>query len=220
MENLILDIPESSSANVLCLGAHCDDIEIGCGGTILTILQNRPSTTVDWVIFCTDEVRAKEAQNSAKALAADTDNIRLHLLNFCDGYLPYEAAAAKKAMKALSGDLHPDLVFTHYRKDAHQDHRTVSEITWNLFRDHLILEYEIPKFDGDLGTPNTYVSLDEIIVKRKIEVILENFPSQGEKHWFDEEAFRSILRLRGIESGRRNRYAEAFYCRKQVISLR
>jgi LmbE family N-acetylglucosaminyl deacetylase len=205
--------------NVLCLGAHCDDIEIGCGGTILRLSQRAKGTQFDWVVFCSDYSRGKETARAAQILCDGIANVTLHLLEFKDGYLPQYRGEAKMALEGLAGQVDPDMIFTHYGGDAHQDHRVVSEITWNLFRDHQVFEYEIPKYDGDLGRPNAFVPLTEKLVNRKIAAILDSFESQKHKHWFNEETFRSLMRLRGLESGRQNEYAEAYYCRKLSISI-
>jgi LmbE family N-acetylglucosaminyl deacetylase len=213
-----LDLGSSDSPSVLCIGAHCDDIEIGCGGTLLRIAEACPSARFDWIVFCSDDVRRAETRRAADQLLADAADCRIHFLDHRDGFLPYDGAKAKDSLREFSTSLSPDIVFTHYRDDAHQDHRLVSEITANLFRDHLILEYEIPKFDGDLGRPNVYFPLDEDIVNRKAKILLDAFRSQSDKHWFTEDTFRALPRLRGIEAGRSVAYAEAFYNRKLLIS--
>jgi LmbE family N-acetylglucosaminyl deacetylase len=202
-------------ARILCLGAHSDDIEIGCGGTLLRLLADHPGTAVHWLVFSASEERAAEARASAAWFLEGAAERTVEIRDFRDGFFPYNGGALKEAFEGLKQTFSPDLILTHYRDDRHQDHRAVSDLTWNTFRDHLILEYEIPKWDGDFGSPNLFVPLDEATVKRKIEALLACFPSQRSKHWFDEETFRAVLRLRGMESG--SRYAEAFYCRKLVL---
>ncbi len=202
--------------HVLCLGAHCDDLEIGCGGTVLKLAEGANAPEVTWVVFSSDPMREAEALRSAETLLRRAPSTRIVIKKFRDGFLPYEGSLVKEAFEELKGTVSPDLVLTHYRKDLHQDHRLISELTWNTFRDHLILEYEIPKYDGDLGTPNLFVPLDESLCRRKIDTILTSFRSQAGKRWFSEELFRSLLRLRGMECNAPSDYAEAFYCRKLV----
>ena len=214
-----LDLGSIDSPRILCLGAHCDDIEIGCGATLGRIAKTIPKTHFDWVVFCGDKVRQEETRRAAREILHGSPNITLHFLDFQDGYLPYFGAKAKDALRQLAASLSPDLVFTHYRRDAHQDHRLVAEITANEFRSQLILEYEIPKFDGDLGNPNVYLPLSEEDIARKTGILLRLFPSQADKNWFTEETFRALSRLRGIEAGASCDYAEAFYCRKLVLGV-
>lgn len=204
---------------VLCLGAHADDIEIGCGGTILKLLGDRPGEiAVDWVVFCGSDERAEEARASARALLADAKEANVRVENFRERYFPYTGARIKDHVARLGSEVAPDLVLTHYRDDRHQDHRLISELTYNTFRSHLILEYEIPKYDGDLGRPGVFVHLDLVHCDRKIDHLLEHFPSQKERHWFTEDTFRAMMRLRGIESKAPSGFAEAFHCRKLVLA--
>lgn len=214
MKNLQLDLCSSSTPTVLCLGAHCDDIEIGCAATVQQIARSVADVRIDWVIFSSTKERRIETEKAAERIAGPTSNLKLHFFDFRDGFLPYAGSAPKEQLRDLSIEWSPDVVFTHYSDDAHQDHRLVSEITYNVFRNHLILEYEIPKYDGDIGRPNVFIPLTKDDADEKIEILLDSFPSQANKHWFTDETFRSMLRLRGIESGRENIYAEAFYCRK------
>ena len=206
----------SSPQQVLCLGAHCDDLEIGCAGTVLKLTEVPNPPAITWVIFTSDPRREGEALKSAETLLGRV-RARIVIHKFRDGFLPYEGSAVKESFEELKSEASPDLILTHYRGDLHQDHRLISELTWNTFRDHLILEYEVPKYDGDLGTPNVFVPLDASAVRLKIEAIMTGFPSQAGKRWFDEETFRSMLRLRGIECNAPGNYAEAFYCRKLVV---
>ncbi len=204
--------------SVLCVGAHCDDIEIGCGGTILRILAGNQQVHVHWVVFSSDELRAAEARAAATLLLADAGSSTVAVERFRGRFFPYVAVEIKEYFDGLSRTIDPDIVFTHFRDDLHQDHRTLAELTYNTFRDHLVLEYEVPKYDGDMGRPNVYVPLDAKECERKIEVTVASFPSQHDKHWFSEETFRSLLRLRGIESKAPSGYAEAFHCRKLVLA--
>jgi LmbE family N-acetylglucosaminyl deacetylase len=218
MRTASLRLASITAPSVLCLGAHCDDIEIGCGGTLIRIAEECSDASFDCVIFCSNEERAAESRAAVQRLLGNAP-CRLHFLKFRDGYLPYEGGAPKEALQRLAQALAPDLILTHYAHDAHQDHRLVSEITSNVFRDHLILEYEIPKFDGDLGRPNVYVPLEEGHVSRKIAAIIDSFATQTDKHWFTEDTFRGLLCLRGIEAGRSCHLAEAFYNRKLRLSV-
>jgi LmbE family N-acetylglucosaminyl deacetylase len=201
---------------ILCLGAHSDDIEIGCGGTILRWLDENPSAEVYWVVLGAAGKRRSEALQSADLFLAGARRKEVLVKDFRDGYFPYIGAEIKDFFEELKGKYAPDVVLTHYGEDRHQDHRLASELTWNTFRNHLILEYEIVKYDGDLGSPNFFVHLTESLVQRKIRTILECFQSQRGKSWFTEDAFASILRLRGIECNAPGKYAESFYCRKMV----
>jgi LmbE family N-acetylglucosaminyl deacetylase len=200
----------------LCLGAHSDDIEIGCGGTILRLLEENPAVHVHWVIFGASGPRKLEAVESANLFLANARSKEIVTKEFRDGYFPYMGADIKDFFEQLKREHSPDLILTHYREDLHQDHRLVSELTWNTFRDHLILEYEIPKYDGDIGSPNFFVHLDAALCKRKVDYILQSFISQRSKSWFSEDTFYAMLRLRGLESNAPEKHAEAFYCRKIV----
>jgi LmbE family N-acetylglucosaminyl deacetylase len=201
---------------ILALGAHADDIEIGCGGTILRFLDENPATEVVWVVFGASEQRRTEALESANLFLANAQRKEIVVKEFRDGYFPYIGTEIKNFFEELKRKYVPDLILTHYRGDLHQDHRLVSELTWNTFRNHLILEYEIVKYDGDLGTPNFFVPLTESIARKKIQTIVECFRTQNDKRWFTEDTFSSILRLRGVESNASDKYAEAFYSRKMV----
>jgi len=202
---------------VLCLGAHSDDIEIGCGGTILTLTEAFPDLIVYWVVLSSAGDRRKEALASANEFLKTVKQKTILIENFEDTLFPYIGAEIKSFFKRLGKECSPDLVLTHYRQDLHQDHRLVSDLTWNTFRNHLILEYEIPKYDGDIGNPNFFVPLSDSIRDQKIAYLMKYFSTQSNKHWFTEETFSSILRLRGIESNSPSQYAEAFYCRKVVL---
>ena len=204
-------------STVLLIGAHADDIEIGCGGTVLKLAQERPDVEVHWVIFSGNEERADEAAESAAAFMQGFSRQNIRQLTFTDGFFPAEWKAIKSEFEAVKQVVDPDVIFTHYGRDAHQDHRVVSELTWNTFRNHLILEYEIPKYDGDLGAPGVFIPLSAEIACRKTRLILENFPSQKAKSWFDPELFSALMRLRGMECAAAENMAEAFYCRKLCL---
>jgi LmbE family N-acetylglucosaminyl deacetylase len=206
------------SFKVLCLGAHSDDIEIGCGGTVLKLIEERKRIAFEWVVLSADERRRKEAEASAAAFLAGVADKTVVVREFRDGFFPYAGGEIKEFFEELKLAVDPDLIFTHGRSDLHQDHRLVSELTWNTFRDHLILEYEIPKYDGDLGAPNVFVPLDETVCGTKIRLILKYFKSQAGNRWFTKETFMAIMRLRGIESNAPDEYAEAFYNRKLILS--
>jgi LmbE family N-acetylglucosaminyl deacetylase len=217
VRSIRLDRFDPPFEEVLCLGAHPDDIEIGCGGTIVRLAQAEIPPVFTWVVFSSDAPRGEEALRSAQALLRGTPAPRIRVEHFRDGFLPYDGARIKEVFEGLKTTTSPDLVLTHYRNDLHQDHRLISELTWNTFRNHWILEYEVPKYDGDLGAPNVFVPLDEQLCARKVEAILQGFPSQNGKQWFSEDVFRGLLRLRGIECNASGGHAEAFYCRKLVL---
>ena len=203
---------------VLAVGAHADDIEIGCGATLLA-LQRAYEVEVTWVILSTDDVRETEARASAAAFLADAASFELVCHGFRDGYLPHSGGEVKDVFEALKAELNPQVVFTHTRNDLHQDHRLVCELTWNTWREHLILEYEIPKYDGDLATPNVFVPVPEELAREKVRLLLDAFPSQRGKPWFDDELFLGLMRLRGMEARSQSRYAEAFTCRKLSLGV-
>lgn len=203
---------------VLCLGAHADDIEIGCGGTLLKLLAEHPALRVYWVVLSADGSRAAEANASARKFlhTAAPDSV-VTVERFRDGFFPFQGEPLKDYFRTLPDVTSPDLIFTHRREDAHQDHRLVAELTWQTFRNHLIWEYEIPKYEGDLGSPNLYVPLGEATCQTKIDRLLQAFPTQRAKPWFTADAFWALLRLRGLESGSGSPLAEAFYCRKLSV---
>jgi LmbE family N-acetylglucosaminyl deacetylase len=204
----------SGPKRVLALGAHPDDIEIGCGGTILRLVAEVRSLEVLWVVFCSTPERAAEARGAARAFLEGVPSAKVVVRDYRDGFLPYSGAAVKDEFEALKREFSPDVVFTHYRRDRHQDHRLVSDLTWNTWRDHFILEYEIPKYDGDFGSPNFFSLLTAKTLDRKISLLREHFPSQAGRAWFTEDLFRAVARIRGMESAAPQAVAEAFYCRK------
>jgi LmbE family N-acetylglucosaminyl deacetylase len=217
---LALDVKSGTNTRlrVLCLGAHSDDIEIGCGGLILDLLSRRRRVELDWVVFSATGARAREARRSAALFLRGAARQRVVVHGFRDGFFPYDGGDIKKAFEDLKAGVSPDLILTHYRDDRHQDHRLLSDLTWNTFRNHTILEYEIPKFDGDLGTPNCFVPLKRSACMRKVKYLTRVFGSQRDKHWFSAETFLSLMRLRGMECCADDGYAEAFYARKVVIA--
>jgi LmbE family N-acetylglucosaminyl deacetylase len=204
---------------VLCLGAHADDIEIGCGGLILTLLDRRDDVEIDWIVFSGSRERGREARRSAGLFLERARRKRVVVERFRDGFFPYDGAKIKSRFEALKRRMKPDLVLTHYRDDRHQDHRVLSDLTWNTFRDHLVLEYEIPKFDGDLGVPNCFVPLDDGTCAQKVQYLATVFGSQRDKHWFTNETFMGLMRLRGMECRAPGGYAEAFYARKLPLQI-
>jgi LmbE family N-acetylglucosaminyl deacetylase len=204
---------------VLCIGAHSDDIEIGCGGLILSLVGNRNDVEIDWIVFSAAAARAREARRSAEMFLKGARRKHIVVKRFRDGFFPYEGARIKSVFEKLKKTVTPDLVLTHNRDDRHQDHRVLSDLTWNTFRDHLVLEYEIPKFDGDLGTPNCFLPLDRSTCARKVKYLNDAFGTQRDKHWFTDETFLGLMRLRGMECRARGGYAEAFYARKVVVQV-
>jgi LmbE family N-acetylglucosaminyl deacetylase len=206
----------SSPLKILCLGSHSDDIEIGCGGAILRVLSGNPSVDVTWAVFSSSKEREREARKSAEQFLAQAKKKEIIVKEFRDGFFPFEGAKIKEAFEAMKS-VSPDVIFTHNRNDAHQDHRLIAELTWNTFRDHMILEYEIPKYDGDLGQPSVFVPLESELCQKKVRLIMDSFESQRLKHWFDKDTFMSLMRLRGMECNAPSGYAEAFYCRKLVL---
>jgi len=217
MIQLSLEGSRTAGLKILCLGSHSDDIEIGCGGTILRLAEQYPGCVFHWVVFSAAAVRETEAQRAA-TLFVGTAGLKGPLLkSFPDGFMPFVGAEVKNVFEELKRTVSPDLIFTHNRKDAHQDHRLVAELTWNTFRDHLVLEYEIPKYDGDLGQPNFFVPLTTEIYQKKVRYLMEAFQSQRGKRWFQEETFLSLMRLRGMECNAPSGYAEAFYGRKLLL---
>lgn len=204
---------------ILCLGAHSDDIEIGCGGTMLQFAASDRPLDVRWVVFSGNVARAEEALGSAGFWLADVGSRQVDLHAFRDGFFPDNWAAIKEEFEQLKDAFDPDIIFTHARNDLHQDHRIIHELTWNTFRNHTVLECEIPKYDGDLGTPNFYIPLSEKAAKDKVSALMEYFGSQANKHWFCEELFLGLMRIRGIESCSPSGYAEGFYARKARLGI-
>jgi LmbE family N-acetylglucosaminyl deacetylase len=210
-----LDNLARSVKRILAIGCHADDVEIGCGGAMLAFARSLPDAHVTWVLLAASAERAAEARASAQEFLAGFERSDVQVHGFRDGFLPYVGAEVKEVFEGLK-TIEPDLVFTHARYDLHQDHRLACELTWNTFRDHLVLEYEVPKYDGDLGTPNVFVPLSDELVDEKLRLLSAHHRSQHGKHWFDDDLFRGLMRIRGMESG--TRHAEAFTCRKLVLA--
>jgi LmbE family N-acetylglucosaminyl deacetylase len=214
MLKLALGSPAQPLRRILCLGAHCDDIEIGCGGTVLRLLESHDDCEVYWLVFTSTPERKREAEQAADLFLNRAKTKRVIVRDYRDGFLPYAGNAVKDEFESLKSEFAPDLILTHQRNDLHQDHRLICELTWNTFRNHLILEYEIPKYDGDFGSPNLFVELDERLVESKLDRLFRAFKSQDGKHWFTKDFFSSVMRLRGVEANSHTRFAEAFYTRK------
>jgi LmbE family N-acetylglucosaminyl deacetylase len=202
---------------ILCLGAHCDDIEIGCGGTILRWLQEDPEREIYWQVFSSSPARKREESRGARMFLERAKSKKVAVRKYHDGFFPTLHQRIKMEFEKLKKEFAPDLILTHFRHDLHQDHRVICELTWNTFRNHLILEYEIPKYDGDLGQPNFFVPLEQEIYQKKVRYIMDTFETQRKKRWFEQETFLALMRLRGMESNAPSGYAEAFYCRKLVL---
>jgi LmbE family N-acetylglucosaminyl deacetylase len=207
----------SAPLRVLCLGAHSDDIEIGCGGTLLRLLEERPGSIIDWVVLSATPERALEARASAASYLAGAATKNIVLKTFRESYFPYIAADIKDTFESIKGAINPDVVFCHHRHDVHQDHRLVGELVWNTFRNHLILEYEIAKYEGDLGMPNVFVPLSRKTADRKVELLLQHFKSQAKRTWFHPDTFHGLMSIRGIECNADEGRAEAFHARKMCL---
>jgi len=203
--------------SVLCLGAHSDDIEIGAGGTLLSWLEEGIRLDVQWCVLSGGGEREREAKASASEFLAAADDRKIEVMNFRDGFFPEQGDQIKLWFEALKNRANPDVILTHRRDDAHQDHRQVARLAWNTFRDHLILEYEIPKWDGDIGQPNLYMPISATVIQRKVDLLVSHFGSQRSKQWFDAETFLGLARLRGMECRAGERYAEAFIARKLAL---
>jgi LmbE family N-acetylglucosaminyl deacetylase len=209
--------PEAAPLTFLCLGAHCDDIEIGCGGSVMRLAAEHPESIFHWVVFSSNAERENEARESAAAFLEKAGERHVEVNEFRESFFPYVGAEIKDRFEKLKSRVDPDLVLTHTREDLHQDHRLISELTWNTFRNHLILEYEIPKYDGDLGAPNSFVPLPRELARRKVDLLLEHFKSQANRDWFSADTFWAMLRIRGIECNASEGFAEAFYARKLTL---
>jgi LmbE family N-acetylglucosaminyl deacetylase len=216
MIHLNLNVKSGEGLKILCMGAHSDDIEIGCGGTILRLAEQYPKCEFHWVVFNAIGARETEAKQAAELFAGSRLKSRI-LKTFQDGFMPYMGSEVKAIFEKELKPIAPDVIFTHNGNDAHQDHQLISQLTWNTFRDHFILEYEIPKYDGDLGRPSIFVPLERELSEKKVGYLMEAFQSQQTKHWFQQETFLSLMRLRGMECAASSGYAEAFYCRKLVM---
>ena len=217
MIKLNLNMVHGGAFKVLCLGAHSDDIEIGCGGTILRLKEEYPECTFYWAVFSAIGVRKTEAQRGAESFVGSKRLASAQFKDFRDGFMPFAGSDVKIAFEELKETVSPDLIFTHNRRDAHQDHRLISELTWNTFRNHLILEYEVPKYEGDLGRPNLYVPLSSATAARKVELLTRHFPSQASRAWFRPDTFHGVMSIRGIECNAADGRAEAFHVCKATL---
>jgi LmbE family N-acetylglucosaminyl deacetylase len=215
--NPSFSLRSNSIRSVLCFGAHADDIEIGCGGTILRWLEECDNLEFHWVVLSSNRKRKQEALKGAELFLQGARKKTIRVESFRDGFFPYIGTEIKEYFETVKERVSPDVVLTHYRDDRHQDHRLVSDLTWNTFRKELILEYEIPKYDGDLGQPNVFMQLSEKVCRTKVQYILDVYQTQIQKHWLTEDTLRAMLRLRGVESPAAGKYAEAFYCRKMSL---
>jgi LmbE family N-acetylglucosaminyl deacetylase len=209
--------PFGSARRILCLGAHSDDIEIGIGGTLLELAERRSDLEIWWVVFSAPGQRAEEARTSASDFLAGVGTREIRVGSFRESYFPSEWPSIKDWLERIKAEFDPEVVFTHYRDDRHQDHRVLSDLAWNTFRNHLIFEYEILKYDGDLGHPNVFVPLSDELCTRKIELLLKHFKTQANKHWFTSDTFEAMHRIRGVECASASGWAEALYCRKLVL---
>lgn len=218
MINLRFD-SNSAPLKILCIGAHSDDIEIGCGATMAQLVANNMAAEVYWLVLSASGRRISEAKKSAAMIFGESVSLTIDIQEFRNGYFPYTGADIKDYFEKLKSAFEPDVIFTHYQQDRHQDHRVTSDLTWNTFRNHCVLEYEIPKFDGDLGAPSVFVPIQPEYIEKKIEVLTECFPSQADKPWFDDATFRGLMRLRGVECNAKSGYAEAYYARKVCLAL-
>lgn len=204
--------------SVLCLGAHSDDIEIGSGATLLNLMDRGVRLDVHWCVLSGGSEREQEARASAVDFLSRAASAKVEVMSFRDGFFPEQGEQIKSWFETLKGRVEPDIILTHRRDDAHQDHRQLSRLTWNTFRDHCILEYEIPKWDGDIGQPNLYMPVSASALQRKIDLLISHFGSQRSKQWFDAETFLGLARLRGMECRAPERYAEAFFARKLSLA--
>jgi LmbE family N-acetylglucosaminyl deacetylase len=211
------DFRSDRPARILLLGAHSDDIEIGCGATVLRLCSELREVSFHWVVFGATGVRADEARSSARDFLSRAHETTIEIFDHQDGHFPAQFTTIKQRFEALKTQFLPDLIFTHHRDDRHQDHRLVSELTWNTFRSHLILEFEIPKFDGGLADPNVFVPVSKALRDAKVGLLLKHFRSQATKQWFEPELFNGLMRLRGLEGSSPDGYAEAFHCRKWTL---
>ena len=217
MLDFLLNLPKGRAPRFLFIGAHCDDIEIGCGGTVIELLKTYPDAEVHWVVLSSGTVRAREARQASQALLRGVHNARVTIKDFRECVFPSQMVEIKQFFEEMKRMMPPDVVFAHHRDDLHQDHRVVGELAWNTFRDHVILEYEIPKFDGGLGSPSVFVPVSQAAMKRKIALLMKVFGSQHGKPWFTPDTFQGLMRLRGIECNAPSGYAEAFYSRKLIL---
>jgi len=217
MKSLLFERPENRPFRILTLGAHCDDIAIGCGGALLHLVETNPDAEVWWVVFASTDVRLQEEADAAERFLERVGKKQIIIKQWQDGHLPYYASEIKNYFEGMKHLFSPDIIFTHFRHDGHQDHRIISELTLNTYRNHLVLEYEIPKYDGDFGSPNLYMPLTDLECRTKVETVMNCYASQREKHWFAADVFLGLARIRGMEAGGTTNYAEGFYSRKLCL---
>ena len=218
MHSLQFDSSLGRPLRVLCLGAHADDLEIGCGGTVLHLIRSHPGIHCRWVVWSGSATRAAEAREAATRMLNGAGRADVEVESFRDGFFPAQWADIKARFEAMKAEPRPDLILTHHRGDRHQDHRIIADLTWNTWRNDLILEYEIPKYEGDLHTPNFYVPLDAATVEKKLEILQAGFASQQDKAWYDAETFRGLMRIRGAECASPSGFAEGFHAPKVVLT--
>jgi len=219
MISLYLKKSHAGPFRILCLGAHSDDIEIGCGGTILQLLRTRRNLAFHWVVFSSGADREREARRSASLFLKTAANKQVTVLDFRNSFFPSEFSRIKEFFEDLKTQVSPDMILTHTRDDLHQDHRSINQLTWNTWRNHFILEYEIPKYDGDLGRPNFYVPFDRQVAALKVKYLMSCFKTQNNKHWFTEDTFQGLMRIRGLEANAPGNFAEGYYARKAVLDV-
>jgi LmbE family N-acetylglucosaminyl deacetylase len=207
----------SAPLRILCLGAHSDDIEIGCGGTVLRLLEERPASSVHWAVFSATPDREREARASAEAFLSRAGRATVAVKSFQESFFPAAWSDIKAYFEEIKRDVTPDVVFCHHTRDMHQDHRTIADLAWNTFRNHLVLEYEIPKYEGDLGSPNVFVPLGKSVAERKVYLLMQHFGSQAQRLWFRPETFYGLMNIRGVECNAPEGTAEAFHARKIVV---
>ncbi len=213
----IVKLLNKPSPKILALGAHCDDIEIGCGATMLRLLDEYPNAQILWVVFSSNVEREAEARNSAQSYLGNHLSSKIEIKQFRNGFFPYVASDIKDYFEFIKTIFDPDIIFTHFLNDRHQDHRTIAELTWNTYRNHSIFQYEILKYEGDLKTPNCYSIVNAEYLEKKINLLMSCYKSQSDKHWFSKESFSALMRIRGIESGGLTGYAEGFHADKIIF---
>lgn len=213
------DTTAKSPLKILCVGAHSDDIEIGCGGTVLRLLAEHPGSSVDWVVLASNPQREQEARASAAEFLADADpaQSKVWVQGFQESFFPAHWTEIKRFFETVRRATEPDLIFCHHQRDRHQDHRVVAELAWNTFRSHLIWEYEIPKYEGDLGKPNLFVPLSAAQAERKVQLLMKHFASQMQRSWFRPDTFHGLMSIRGVECAAQEGRAEAFHAAKLVV---
>lgn len=214
----MLSLGMNGPLRILCLGAHCDDIEIGCGATLMHLANHAHDVAVRWAVFSGNDIRHEEARASAAEFLQGVPDRAIDLKNFRESFFPTQRGEIKEEFERLRARFDPNIVFTHFKNDDHQDHRLIAELTWNTFRDHLILEYEIPKFEDDLGKPNVFFPVERETVVRKVEALRRHYRSQRQRSWFTDDTFMGLMRIRGVNANAPSGFAEAFHCRKLLVA--